>query len=195
VDADGRVKVLDFGLAKALSEESKLTAVSMADDSPTITDAFTQPGTILGTAAYMSPEQARGKPVDKRSDIWAFGCVMYECLTGKKAFQGEDVTETLASIIKGECNWSLLPETTPPLVQILLRKCLMKDRKRRLQHIDDAKVDLEQANDDSTTSFIRVSNEALSGGGKTWTAFAACSWPGIDYRDHHASWGMVSQTW
>jgi serine/threonine protein kinase len=164
VDADGRVKVLDFGLAKALSEESNLISVSTDEDSPTITDAFTKPGTILGTAAYMSPEQARGKPVDKRSDIWAFGCVLYECLTGKKAFQGEDVTETLASIIKGECDWSLVPETTPPIVQILLRKCLIKDRKRRLQHIDDAKVDLEQANDDSTTSFIRVSNEALGGG-------------------------------
>jgi eukaryotic-like serine/threonine-protein kinase len=164
VDADGRVKVLDFGLAKALSEETNLSAVTTGEDSPTITDAYTKPGTILGTAAYMSPEQARGKPVDKRSDIWAFGCVLYECLTGKKAIQGEDVTETMASIIKSECNWSLLPESTPPIVQILLRKCLIKDRKRRLQHIGDAKVDLELVNDDSTTSFIRGSNEAWGGG-------------------------------
>jgi serine/threonine protein kinase len=159
VDADGKVKVLDFGLAKALSEETNLTAASTADDSPTITADYTKPGTILGTAAYMSPEQARGKNVDKRSDIWAFGCVLYEILTGKKPFQGEDVTETLASIIKGECDWSLVPETTPPIVQILLRKCLVKDRKRRLQHIDDARVDLEQANDDSNTSLIGGSNE------------------------------------
>jgi eukaryotic-like serine/threonine-protein kinase len=166
VDEEGRVKVLDFGLAKALSDETDLATVSTTDDSPTITADYTKPGTILGTAAYMSPEQARGKHVDKRSDIWAFGCVLYEILTGKKAFQGEDVTETLAAIIKGECNWSLVPESTPPIVQILLRKCLIKDRKRRLQHIDDAKVDIEQANDDSNTSFIRVSNDALSGGAK-----------------------------
>lgn len=143
---NGKVKVLDFGLAKALSDEPNASAISNPEDSPTITDAFT--GTILGTAAYMSPEQARGKHVDERADIWAFGCVLFECLTGKKAFHGEDATETLAGIIKGEPDWVALQASTPLSIQLLLRKCLAKDRKKRLQHIDDARVDLEQAIDD-----------------------------------------------
>lgn len=142
--ADGTVKVLDFGLAKALSDESDWTSSTNQDDSPTITDVFTRPGTILGTAAYMSPEQARGKHVDKRTDIWAFGCVLFECLSGKRIFQGEDSTETLATIIKGEPEWTALPEKTPPAIHFLLRKCLAKDRKRRLHEIADARIDLEQ---------------------------------------------------
>ncbi len=140
---DGKVKVLDFGLAKALEDEPSTSGVLSVEDSPTITDAFTKPGTILGTAAYMSPEQARGKHVDKRTDIWAFGCVIFECLTGKKAFQGEDVTDTLARIIQGNPAWSALPPGIPSTIQLLLRKCLSKDRKKRLQHIDDARLDLE----------------------------------------------------
>ncbi|MCH8216352.1 MAG: PD40 domain-containing protein [Planctomycetes bacterium] len=109
----------------------------------------------------MSPEQARAKPVDRRSDIWSFGCVLFECLTGKRMFGGEDVTETLASIIKGEPEWALLPENTPPTIHLLLRKCLNKDRKRRLHDIADARIDLEQALGDPTSSIIRLSDLAL----------------------------------
>ena len=148
LDAEGRVKVLDFGLAKALADESELVGRSphqgvAQDESPTITDAFTQPGTILGTAGYMSPEQARGKQLDKRSDIWAFGCVLFECLTGERAFVGEDTSEILAGILKGEPRWSALPAGVPPTIEGLLRKCLTKDRKRRLHDVADARIDIE----------------------------------------------------
>ena len=97
-----KVKILDFGLAKALAEETQSFDSS---HSPTLTEAMTRPGVILGTAAYMSPEQAKGKAVDKRADIWAFGCILYECLTGRRAFEGETVTETLAAILGGEPDW------------------------------------------------------------------------------------------
>lgn len=147
ITGDGKVKVLDFGLAKALSDESDISDGTGADDSPTITDAFTKPGTILGTAAYMSPEQARGKHIDKRTDIWAFGCVLFECLTGKKAFQGEDTTDILATIIKGEPDWRLLPTGTPPSIRHLLRKCFIKETRKRLKHVEDARIDLELIKD------------------------------------------------
>src|SRR5213593_3685539 len=111
VRADGTVKVLDFGLAKALAEDGSGSNLSM---SPTITSpAMTGRGVILGTAAYMSPEQARGKAVDNRSDIWAFGCVLYEMLTGKRAFEGEDVTDTLAAVLRGEPDWAAIPPDVP----------------------------------------------------------------------------------
>lgn len=150
VTSEGQIKVLDFGLAKATVESSVPSGLGAAQatgvdlDSPTLTDAFTQPGTILGTAAYMSPEQARGKPIDKRSDIWSFGCVLFECLSGRRAFEGDDTTETLAGIIKGEPDWDALPPTTPLKVQRLLRKCLAKDRKRRLHDVADARIELEE---------------------------------------------------
>jgi Tol biopolymer transport system component len=163
---DGKVKVLDFGLAKSTTPES--SNPSTTDSlSPTITADYTMPGTLLGTAAYMSPEQARGKSVDKRSDIFSFGCVLFECLTGKRLFKGEDTTDTLAAIIKGEPDWTALPPETPPTIHLLLRKCLAKDRKRRLHDIADARVDLEQAISDPSSSFIRLSDEALqeAGGG------------------------------
>ena len=104
------MEILDFGLAKALSEEETGPVLM---DSPTLTAQMTQPGIILGTAPYMSPEQAKGKAVDKRTDIWAFGCILYECVTGKMAFQGETVSEILASIIKGEPDWERLPRNLP----------------------------------------------------------------------------------
>lgn len=159
ITEEGEVKVLDFGLAKGLTDGSESLSSTNDADSPTITDAFTKPGTILGTAAYMSPEQARGKQVDKRTDIWAFGCVLFECLTGKKAFQGEDVTETLASIIKGSPNWDLLKAIEPSYIHLLLRKCLSKDRKNRLHDIADARVDLEQALANPTSSFGGLSSK------------------------------------
>ena len=144
LDSEGKVKVLDFGLAKATVGHGG--DVGVDSDSPTVTDAFTRPGTILGTAAYMSPEQAKGKSVDERADVWAFGCVLYECLTGRRAFAGEDTTETLASIIKGEPDWSAIPVSTPPQVRWLLRKCLAKDRNGRLRDIADARIDLDDTN-------------------------------------------------
>ena len=169
--ADGKVKVLDFGLAKALSDESDTSSVSNTEDSPTITEAFTKPGAILGTAAYMSPEQARGKHVDKRTDIWAFGCVLFECLTGKKAFQGEDVTDTLAAIIKGEPIWQLLPPETPPWLDWLLRKCLTKTRKNRLQDIGDARICIEQIQIDPLRSIPNQTQDKPQSERKTLSTF------------------------
>ncbi len=137
VTPEGKVKVLDFGLAKAFEGE---TAAVDASHSPTLTDQMTRPGVILGTAAYMSPEQTKGRVVDKRTDIWAFGCVLYECLAGKRAFEGETVTETLASILKGEPDWSALPVDTPQLIRRLLSRCLEKNLKERLRDIGDAQI-------------------------------------------------------
>ena len=142
VRPDGTVKVLDFGLAKALADEH---APAGATQSPTMTSpALTQLGIILGTAAYMSPEQARGRPVDKRSDIWAFGAVLYEMLTGKRAFDGDDISYTLANILKSEPDWTALPKDTPAAVGRVLRRCLEKDPKRRTHDICDARLDLEE---------------------------------------------------
>jgi len=142
VTPDGLVKVLDFGLAKALAAEA---ASATADDSPTISAVATRAGVILGTAAYMSPEQARGKPLDRRTDVWSFGCVLYEMLTGRMAFRGDTVTDTLARILERDPDWQALPETTPPGVRRLLRRCLQKDPKRRLRDIADARLDIDEA--------------------------------------------------
>jgi serine/threonine protein kinase len=139
ITPEGKAKILDFGLAKALVEE--LTTVDIAN-SPTITANMTQPGVILGTAAYMSPEQATGKPVDKRSDIWAFGCILYECLTGKRAFPGDTVTESMAAVLRGEPDWNALPAGTPPSVRAVLRRCLQKNPKERLRDIGDARIEI-----------------------------------------------------
>ncbi|HSW40723.1 MAG TPA: protein kinase, partial [Acidobacteriota bacterium] len=126
-----KVKILDFGLAKALSDETQSVDSSQ---SPTLTEAMTRPGVILGTAAYMSPEQAKGKSVDKRADIWAFGHILYECLTGKRTFEGETVTETLAAVLTKEPEWAKAPAKAHPL----LRRCLERDPKKRLRDIGDA---------------------------------------------------------
>jgi serine/threonine protein kinase len=143
VRPDGTVKVLDFGLAKALEPAGALTGDLSA--SPTMTSpAMTRIGVILGTAAYMSPEQARGREVDKRADIWAFGCVLYEMLTGRPAFPGADVSEVLAGVIKSDVAWNLLPANTPPKLRALLRRCLDKDPKHRLRDIGDARIDIEE---------------------------------------------------
>jgi len=141
VSADDTVKVLDFGLAKALEGDPSSIDIST---SPTISRVATQAGVLLGTAAYMSPEQAKAKTVDRRADIWAFGCVLYEMLTGKQAFTGETVTDTLASIIKEEPDWKLLPAGTPMRVRVLLQRCLQKDPKERLQAIGDARIALNE---------------------------------------------------
>ena len=138
---DGTIKVLDFGLAKALDPELSVreTAASLAN-SPTLT-APTQFGMILGTAAYMAPEQAKGRAVDKRADVWAFGCVVYEMLTGRRAFDGEDVSEVLASVINKDPDWALLPKDTPRALTRMLARCLTRERKRRLADISDARLE------------------------------------------------------
>ena len=142
----GVVKVLDFGLAKLADAPDSGAATPAASLSPTITSPamMTQAGMLLGTAAYMAPEQAKGKPADKRSDIWAFGCVLYEMLTGARAFDGEDVTETLASVLRSEVDWALLPPSTPAPVMRLLKRCVEKDSRRRLKHIGDARLELDE---------------------------------------------------
>ena len=149
VTPEGKVKILDFGLSKAFKGETPVTDISQ---SPTLIDEMTRAGVILGTAAYMSPEQARGKPVDKRADIFAFGCVLYELLTGKKAFEGETITETLGAIIHKEPDWEGLPSNSPSLVRFLLNRCLQKDVSRRLQHIDGARILIEEALTGETTA-------------------------------------------
>ena len=138
---DGTVKVLDFGLAKLASPDPSSSGITLAN-SPTIT-ASTQLGMVVGTAAYMSPEQAKGKAVDKRADIWAFGAVLFEMLSGHQAFGGENVSEVLANVLKEEPKWSDLPPRTPPAIRRLLGRCLEKDPKRRLHDIADALPDLE----------------------------------------------------
>ena len=144
VRADGTVKVLDFGLAKAL--EGEPTRGAAASISPTITSpAATRLGVILGTAAYMSPEQARGKAVDKRTDIWAFGCVLYEMLTGRRPFDGDDVTDVLARVLERDVEFGALPATTPPAIVRLLRRTLEKDRRRRLPDIAVARLEIDEA--------------------------------------------------
>ena len=137
----GAVKVLDFGLAKAGSVRDSDVGASA---SPTMTYGATQAGMVLGTAAYMSPEQARGKIVDKRTDIWSFGCVLFECLTARQAFEGETVSDLIAHILTSEPDWNLLPQATPPRVRELLRRCLEKDARRRLRDMGDARIELEE---------------------------------------------------
>ena len=141
VREDGTVKVLDFGLAKALDPNP----TGDPSQSPTLTAAATQMGVIMGTAAYMSPEQVRGKPVDKRADIWSFGVVLYEMLTGQRAFQGEDVSVTLADVIRADLKWEKLPNDLPPTLATYLRRCLEKEPSQRIRDIGDVRLAMEGA--------------------------------------------------
>ena len=158
VTPEGQVKILDFGLAKAFEAEVPVTDISQ---SPTLTEEMTRAGVILGTAAYMSPEQARGKPVDKRADIFAFGSVLFELLTGKRAFEGETVTDTIASILKGEPEWDLLPPSIPSTIRFLITRCLQKDPGKRLQHIDGARILIEEALSGATAAAAIGLGEAM----------------------------------
>ncbi len=145
VRADGTVKVLDFGLAKAIDQDLKASGPQDLGNSPTLLLHATQAGMILGTAAYMSPEQASGKPVDKRSDLFSFGVVLLEMLTGHRVFDGETVSHVLAAVLKTEPDWTKLPADTPTPIRRLLRRCLEKDRKRRVESAADARLEIEDA--------------------------------------------------
>ena len=143
ITSDGTVKVLDFGLAKALQDESSNSSPSLSQ-SPTVSLGATNAGTILGTAGYMSPEQARGKPVDRRTDIWAFGVVLYEMLSARRVFEGETMTDTLVNLLERDPDWNQLPSRTPVSLRKLLQRCLTKNPKDRLQAIGDARTQLEE---------------------------------------------------
>jgi len=138
--ATGAVKVLDFGLAKALDPRPGDSGRPAGFDSATFVNPTTQPGLILGTAAYMAPEQARGQPVDKRTDIWAFGVVVYEMLTGRRPFEGETLSDSIAAVLRGEIDWARLPGETPDELRRLLRRCLERDPANRLHDIADARI-------------------------------------------------------
>ena len=140
--ADGKVKVLDFGLAKAIEDHSQ-TGSEIANSPTIVKHSPTIPGVVLGTAGYLSPEQARGRPVDTRTDIFAFGCILYEMLTGEIAFGGETVADSIGATLHKDVNFDRLPPDTPPIVRHMLKRCLERDRKKRLRDIGDARVELE----------------------------------------------------
>ncbi len=153
VTTDGKVKVLDFGLAKAFTGDQAEVNLS---NSPTLSDMATQQGVILGTAAYMSPEQARGKTVDKKADIWAFGVVLFEMLTGRATFEGRSVSDVLASVLKSEPEWNRLPPNLHPRIRLLLERCLEKEAKNRYSGIADARVDIQKVLADPSGVFVQA---------------------------------------
>ena len=194
VRPDGTVKVLDFGLAKALEPAGAISP--SLSQSPTITSPamMTGVGVLLGTAAYMSPEQARGKVVDKRTDIWAFGCVLYEMLTGQRAFPGEDVTDTLAAVVRSEPQWDALPDTMSPSLRVFVRRCLHKDCKQRVGDIRDVRLALEGAFDVSHAPpppavspplWRRASAAGLVLGGLLVGVIAWSLWPSVKPQPVH----------
>jgi eukaryotic-like serine/threonine-protein kinase len=158
---DGTVKVLDFGLAKL--PDLIAADASDASHSPTITMGATAAGVILGTAGYMAPEQAKGRPVDRRADVWAFGVVLYEMLSGRKAFDSDDVSEILAAILRVDVDWSALPFATPAYIRALLRHCLEKDPKRRLRDFGDVSILLEAAPGRPEETRSRIVAQGTSG--------------------------------
>jgi len=192
---DGTVKVLDFGLAKAIEGDGSSRISSDADASAlqTVTSpAVTQHGVILGTAAYMSPEQARGRVVDKRSDIWAFGCVLYEMLTGRSPFPGETITDVIAAVVKNEPDLELLPADVPPRVRSLLSRCLQKDSRARLRDIGDARWELDQRDEPANLasspsgrdrSRVAVLAVFLAAVSIASAVFAFRTWPLLNARD------------
>jgi serine/threonine protein kinase/Tol biopolymer transport system component len=176
VRPEGTVKVLDFGLAKAFegAPGPQDPAYVGLSQSPTITSpAATRLGTILGTAAYMSPEQAKGKAADKRADIWAFGCVLYEMLTGRRAFDGEEMTDVLARILERDVDFAALPASTPPAMRRLVRRCLDKDPRRRLRDIGDARIDIDALGRDPESESVSAQPVARTPRRQYWWAAAA----------------------
>ena len=174
VTRDGTVKVLDFGLAKdvtPLAQARGNVPDAAATEAATITTpAMTSPGFLLGTAAYMSPEQARGKPVDKRADIWAYGCVLFELLTGRRTFDGETVTDVLAAVVGREPDWSGLPPDTPAALRTIIRRCLRKDPKSRSRDMGDIRTMLEDATGVDVTAPPTSASHGASG--RSWKPWA-----------------------
>src|SRR5262245_16332083 len=168
VRSDGTVKVLDFGLAKAL--EPTVPGDQRATLSPTLTSPamMTGVGVLLGTAAYMSPEQAKGRVADKRSDIWAFGCVFYEMLTGSRAFVGDSVTDTLAAVVRDDPSWGSLPPRLSPIVGVFLRRCLHKDPRQRVGDIRDMRLAVEGA--------FEVDAAATASSKRPWKRMLPLAW-------------------
>jgi serine/threonine protein kinase/Tfp pilus assembly protein PilF len=156
---EGKVKLLDFGLAKAFASDGGLDL----SNAPTLTAMGTEEGRILGTPAYMSPEQARGKSVDKRTDVWAFGCVLYILLTGRQAFTGDTLSDMIVSILEREPDWQALPASTPAKIRDLLRRCLQKDPQRRLRDLGDARIEIEEALLPPATAEARTKRDTDSG--------------------------------
>ena len=154
VSDDGDIKILDFGLAKAFEEDSSESPA--LSNSPTLSRHTTQAGVLMGTAAYMSPEQARGKAADKRSDIWSFGVVLWEMLTGKKLFAGDTISDTLAAVLRQDIDFRGLPHQSPASLRRLLRRCLDRDPTQRLQHVGDARLELEDALASNETTLERT---------------------------------------
>jgi Tol biopolymer transport system component len=175
ITAGGTVKVLDFGLAKAWDPHEVSGDGTQLIHSPTITARMTSVGTILGTAGYMSPEQARGEEVDKRTDIWSFGCVLLEMLTGRQVFEGKTVTDVIASVVAREPNWERLPAETPGAVRRLLRRCLEKDAGRRLRDVSDVRLEIEEALEAPEATAIEevAPGAARPGRLRLWQAIAA----------------------
>src|SRR2546425_9459953 len=177
VRPDGTVKVLDCGLAKLAESSSAASGSGLAlSRSPTITTPamMTGVGVILGTAAYMAPEQAKGRAADTRSDVWAFGCVLYEMLTGRRAFEGEDVSDTLATVLKGEPDWSVLPSDVPQAIRTLIQRCLAKDRQQRIADISIAQYVL-----DAPTALTASAPMAADAPQSLWRRLALFSAPAL----------------
>ena len=177
ITTEGVAKVLDFGLAKSAGDEDAHRSGVDLSQSPTVNIAGTQAGVILGTAAYMSPEQARGRPLDKRTDIWSFGCVLYEMLTGRLAFQGETISDFIAGILEREPDYSRLPPATPAIIRRLLQRCLEKDARKRLRDIADARADIDEALTPSSIGSAALATEPVGDAPRrsTWLVMSAAA--------------------
>ncbi len=184
ITPDGKVKVLDFGLAKAMDADP-ISGSGSHPNAQTLTLDSTRAGQIMGTAAYMSPEQARGKPVDKRADIWAFGVVLYEMLTGKSMFEGETVSDTLAAVLRADIDLKHLPPDTPPKLRRLLQRCLERDPKRRLRDIGDAWIEMDTA--DEPAPVVVAPPPPKRAAWLPWTLAVALGGAGL-------LWGLLKQT-
>jgi eukaryotic-like serine/threonine-protein kinase len=177
LSADGQIKILDFGLARAYEGEEN--PATEPGSTPTLTAAMTQAGVILGTAAYMSPEQARGQEVDARSDIWAFGVLLWELLAGRRLFAGETASDTLAMVLRSDPDWSALPPEIPPSLRRLLQRCLQRDKRQRMHHMADARIVMEEILQDGTSAYEAVDSSIMpmrgGGAGKTRTGWVAAA--------------------